>query len=117
MKDLFGLTGMNVMPLGERHSQSFTQRAAAKPCRIQTFHSSCAWILRTEARVLGLPADFVIDDEPKIKDLFASIRRLFNPAETGALRCMLLRPAAASVQSPCRNSAPRASHVASASPT
>jgi DNA polymerase III alpha subunit (gram-positive type) len=48
MKDLFGLTGMNVIPLGERHSQSFIKRAAAKPCRIQIFHGLCACILRTE---------------------------------------------------------------------
>jgi hypothetical protein len=67
--------------------------AAAKQCRIQTFHGLCASILRTEARALGLPADFVIYDEPKIKDLLARLRLLFNPADTGALRRMLLRPA------------------------
>jgi DNA helicase-2/ATP-dependent DNA helicase PcrA len=44
--------------------------AAAKQCRIQTFHGLCAWILRTEARDLGLPADFVIYDEQDSIDLF-----------------------------------------------
>lgn len=32
----------------------------AKDCRIQTFHGLCSWMLRVEARDLGLPADFVI---------------------------------------------------------
>lgn len=36
---------------------------AAKHCRIQTFHGLCAWMLRTEARDLGLHPDFVIYDE------------------------------------------------------
>ena len=36
---------------------------AAKLCRIQTFHSLCAWMLRLESRDLGLPSDFVIYDE------------------------------------------------------
>ena len=44
--------------------------AAAKECRIQTFHSLCAWILRLEARDLGLPPDFVIYDEQDSIDLF-----------------------------------------------
>ncbi|MCX6865916.1 MAG: UvrD-helicase domain-containing protein, partial [Verrucomicrobia bacterium] len=43
--------------------------AAAKECRIQTFHGLCAWILRMEARDLGLPADFVIYDEQDSIDL------------------------------------------------
>jgi DNA helicase-2/ATP-dependent DNA helicase PcrA len=43
--------------------------AAAKQCRIQTFHGLCAWILRTEARDIGLPADFVIYDEQDSIDL------------------------------------------------
>lgn len=43
--------------------------ATAKECRIQTFHGLCAWILRMEARDLGLPADFVIYDEQDSIDL------------------------------------------------
>ncbi len=41
----------------------------AKKCVIQTFHSLCAWILRTEARDIGLPTDFVIYDEQDSIDL------------------------------------------------
>ena len=43
--------------------------AHAKDCRIQTFHGLCAWMLRIEARDLGLPADFVIYDEQDSIDL------------------------------------------------
>jgi DNA helicase-2/ATP-dependent DNA helicase PcrA len=43
--------------------------AVATDCRIQTFHSLCAWMLRMEARDLGLPADFVIYDEQDSIDL------------------------------------------------
>ncbi len=43
--------------------------ADAKDCRIQTFHGLCAWILRIEARDLGLPSDFVIYDEQDSIDL------------------------------------------------
>jgi superfamily I DNA/RNA helicase len=42
---------------------------AAKLCRIQTFHSLCAWMLRLESRDLGLPSDFVIYDEQDSIDL------------------------------------------------
>lgn len=42
---------------------------AAKLCRIQTFHSLCAWILRLESRDFGLPSDFVIYDEQDSIDL------------------------------------------------
>ena len=62
------------MPPGSTLGVTFTNRAAeqmriavrdvcgsaATECRIQTFHSLCAWMLRMEARDLGLPADFVI---------------------------------------------------------
>ncbi|MCF7675880.1 MAG: UvrD-helicase domain-containing protein [Akkermansiaceae bacterium] len=41
----------------------------ARNCRIQTFHGLCAWILRIEARYLGLPSDFVIYDEEDSIDL------------------------------------------------
>jgi DNA helicase-2/ATP-dependent DNA helicase PcrA len=41
----------------------------AKKCVIQTFHSLCAWILRTETRDIGLPTDFVIYDEQDSIDL------------------------------------------------
>jgi DNA helicase-2/ATP-dependent DNA helicase PcrA len=41
----------------------------AKRCRILTFHGLCAWILRIEARDLGLPSDFVIYDEEDSIDL------------------------------------------------
>jgi DNA helicase-2/ATP-dependent DNA helicase PcrA len=53
---------------------------AAKHCRIQTFHSLCAWILRIEARDLGLPSDFVIYDEQDSIDL---MRESLKRGETG----------------------------------
>lgn len=51
----------------------------AKKCVIQTFHSLCAWILRTEARDLGIPSDFVIYDEQDSIDL---LRRCLKGAGT-----------------------------------
>lgn len=45
---------------------------AARHCRIHTFHGLCAWILRTEARSIGLPVDFVIYDEQDSIDLLRS---------------------------------------------
>jgi hypothetical protein len=42
---------------------------AAKDCRIQIFHSLCVWMLRVEARDLGLPTDFVVYDEQDSIDL------------------------------------------------
>ena len=71
------------MPPGSTLGVTFTNRAAeqmriavrdvcgsdAAECRIQTFHSLCAWMLRMEARDLGLPADFVIYDEQDSIDL------------------------------------------------
>jgi DNA helicase-2/ATP-dependent DNA helicase PcrA len=71
------------MPPGLTLGVTFTNRAAehmrgavkescgdhAKHCRIQTFHGLCAWILRIEARDIGLPSDFVIYDEEDSIDL------------------------------------------------
>ncbi|MEI6702273.1 MAG: UvrD-helicase domain-containing protein [Deltaproteobacteria bacterium] len=71
------------MPPGSTLGVTFTNRAAeqmrlavrdvcgsdAAECRIQTFHSLCAWMLRMEARDLGLSADFVIYDEQDSIDL------------------------------------------------
>lgn len=71
------------MPPERTLGVTFTNRAAehmrtavkesgnseAKKCVIQTFHSLCAWILRTEARDIGLPTDFVIYDEQDSIDL------------------------------------------------
>ena len=48
---------------------------AAKHCRIQTFHSLCAWMLRLESRDLGLPSDFVIYDEQDSIDLMRECRK------------------------------------------
>ncbi|MCX6878649.1 MAG: UvrD-helicase domain-containing protein [Verrucomicrobia bacterium] len=71
------------IPPGSTLGVTFTNRAAeqmrnavrdacgsdATECRIQTFHSLCAWMLRLEARDLGLPSDFVIYDEQDSIDL------------------------------------------------
>ena len=57
-----GVTFTNRAAEHMREAVSESCGAAAKECRIQTFHGLCAWILRMEARDLGLPADFVIYD-------------------------------------------------------
>lgn len=51
---------------------------AARDCRIQTFHGLCAWILRTDARDLGLPVDFVIYDDQDSIDLLRITLRNSN---------------------------------------
>ncbi len=54
---------------GNAEPQLGARQGVAKLCRIQTFHSLCAWILRLESRDLGLPSDFVICDEQDSIDL------------------------------------------------
>jgi DNA helicase-2/ATP-dependent DNA helicase PcrA len=65
---------------------TFTNRAAAEMRRalretgvawagevvIKTFHALCAYMLRAEAREIGLPADFVIYDEQDAEELVTS---------------------------------------------
>lgn len=46
---------------------------AARKATIRTFHSLCAWFLRSEARAIGLPADFVIYDDVDSAELIAEI--------------------------------------------
>jgi DNA helicase-2/ATP-dependent DNA helicase PcrA len=52
-----------------RAAEELRQRIAlncggdAKSVVVRTFHSLCAWMLRVEAKQIGLPADFVIFDE------------------------------------------------------
>ncbi len=52
-----------------RAAEELRQRIAlncgsdAKRVMVRTFHSLCAWMLRVEAKQIGLPADFVIFDE------------------------------------------------------
>lgn len=52
-----------------RAAEELRQRIAAncgsdaKTVVVRTFHSLCAWMLRVEAKQIGLPADFVIFDE------------------------------------------------------
>lgn len=64
-----GVTFTNRAAEEMRRAVALVCGAAARDCRIQTFHSLCAWILRLEARDLGLPADFVIYDEQDSCDL------------------------------------------------
>lgn len=40
---------------------------------VRTFHSLCAWILRSEAKVVGIPADFVIFDEDDGEELLRTL--------------------------------------------
>lgn len=52
-----------------RAAEELRQRIAlncggdARRVMVRTFHSLCAWMLRVEAKQIGLPADFVIFDE------------------------------------------------------
>lgn len=64
-----GVTFTNRAAEQMRNAVKISCGSSAKECRIQTFHSLCAWILRIEARDLGLPSDFVIYDEQDSIDL------------------------------------------------
>jgi DNA helicase-2/ATP-dependent DNA helicase PcrA len=70
------------MDLGRTLCVTFTNRAAremrsrvaarlgeevARTCNIRTFHGLCAWMLKVEARDLGISRDFVIYDEEDCK--------------------------------------------------
>lgn len=46
---------------------------AARQATMRTFHSICAYILRVEARAIGLPADFVIYDDVDSAEMVAEI--------------------------------------------
>ena len=41
--------------------------ATARQTNVRTFHGLCAWMLRQEAKDLGLPRDYVIYDEEDSK--------------------------------------------------
>jgi len=72
---------------GRSLAVTFTNRAAremrlrvkeqlggrAGEARIHTFHALCAWILRSEAPILGLPRDYVIYDEQDCIDLLKEV--------------------------------------------
>lgn len=75
------------MPPGRTLSVTFTNRAArelrdrverssgesVRKSMVCTFHSLCAWMLRTEADDLGLPHDFLIYDESDSEELLREI--------------------------------------------
>jgi DNA helicase II / ATP-dependent DNA helicase PcrA len=75
------------VPAGRVLCLTFTNRAAeqmrqrlrsysgdaARKATIRTFHSLCAWFLRSEARAIGLPADFVIYDDVDSAELVAEL--------------------------------------------
>lgn len=49
--------------------------ATGREVRVFTFHALCAWMLRCEAKRIGLPRDFTIFDEEDSKDLIAHVGR------------------------------------------
>jgi DNA helicase II / ATP-dependent DNA helicase PcrA len=51
---------------------------SAKPPLICTFHAFCASLLKTEAAIAGLPADFSVYDETDSQDLMLKIFRRLN---------------------------------------
>lgn len=66
--------------------------AKARPLVVCTFHGLCAWMIRTEAKDIGLPADFAIFDEEDSVEMVSEIireagldqdrhRRLIDPRE------------------------------------
>lgn len=85
-KRILGLTFTNraCMEMRERVRRRYPQFAGL--VRIQTFHGLCASMLRTEARYIGLPCDFVIYDEDDcvqiIKELVDRTGRL-PPSPSG----------------------------------
>lgn len=51
---------------------------AFRKITIKTFHGLCASILRSEAREIGLPTDFVIYDETDCKEIIKEISGYYN---------------------------------------
>ena len=65
-----------------RAAEELRQRIAvhcgsqARKVMVRTFHGLCAWMLRVEAKQIGLPADFaILDDEDSIEVLRSLQRR------------------------------------------
>lgn len=68
-----------------RHRVQNYSAEAARKATIRTFHSLCAWFLRTEARTIGLPTDFVIYDDVDSAELAAEIWGLERAASREAM--------------------------------
>lgn len=49
--------------------------AKARPLVVRTFHGLCAWMIRIEAKHVGLPADFAIFDEEDSCEIIGEIMR------------------------------------------
>jgi DNA helicase-2/ATP-dependent DNA helicase PcrA len=48
-------------------------QAEARWVEVRTFHGLCAWMLRREAKEIGLPTDFVIFDEEDSKEILREV--------------------------------------------
>ncbi|MGE5574369.1 MAG: 3'-5' exonuclease [Bacteroidota bacterium] len=72
-----------------RASEELRQRIAvhcgdrARMVVVRTFHGLCAWMLRVEARQIGLPSDFVIFDDEDSAEILRSIQRHEETAAVG----------------------------------
>ena len=60
---ILALTFTNRAARNMRDHVERTAPAEARLAQVRTFHSLCAWILRSEAEHIGIPADFSIYDE------------------------------------------------------
>lgn len=64
-----------------RAAEELRQRVAvhcgdrAKRVVVRTFHALCAWMLRLEAKTMGLPSDFTIFDDEDSAEILRSILR------------------------------------------
>ncbi|MDH7496187.1 MAG: 3'-5' exonuclease [Bacillota bacterium] len=92
---ILGLTFTNraCNEMRERVKKRYPQFASS--VRIQTFHGLCATMLRTEARYIGLPCDFVIYDEADCQEVIKELG-----GDPGEVRNMLAAIQGAKVDAP-----------------
>lgn len=72
-----------------RAAEELRQRIAvhcgdrARMVVVRTFHGLCAWMLRVEAKQIGLPSDFTIFDDEDSAEILRSIQRHEETAAVG----------------------------------
>ncbi len=70
---ILALTFTNRAAQRMRESLESRDAVAARRVHVHTFHGLCAWILRTEARSLGLSPSLWVHDEEDAEDLIRSL--------------------------------------------
>jgi len=74
-----------------RAAEELRQRIAvhcgdlARKVVVRTFHGLCAWMLRVEAKQIGLPSDFTIFDDEDSAEILRSIQRRGEDVAAGRL--------------------------------